>query len=234
MDSAASGSEKRGDEDGSPTLDSQDTPSTSDQGTTSWPSKRERRRRRNHEVWLHIYDLDPVTARLNEYLLRSAGLGAFHCGVEILYDEWFFAWGESSASGVLCNEPRGHQVHIYRESLNMGQCPLTEDEIKTMIGIAMDEWPANSYHPITRNCAHFAEALCGKLQVPEPFPEWVKGAADAGKNPVLFPVADFGWRWVKWWCTEGTEEGTQAAVADESRDDAGTSGPSQFRAHELP
>mmetsp|Transcript_11958 Transcript_11958/g.24778 ORF Transcript_11958/g.24778 Transcript_11958/m.24778 type:complete len:188 (+) Transcript_11958:123-686(+) len=164
--------------------------------------------KRRHEVWLHIYDIDPVTARLNEAVLRTLNLGAFHCGIEVLGDEWFFAWGESDSPGVTWNEPRLHQVHIYRESLCMGETPLSEVEIRDAIAAAMDNWPARSYHPIKRNCITFAEELAGSLRVSEPFPVWVRGAVDAGKSPLLFPIADWGWRWIKWWCQTSPEVGS--------------------------
>lgn len=151
-------------------------------------------------MWLHIYDIDPVTARLNEAVLRSLNLGAFHCGVEVLGDEWFFAWGESDLTGITWNEPRLHQVHIYRESMFMGESPLCEAEIRDVLACAMDNWPASSYHPIQRNCITFAEELVGLLRVAEPFPLWVRGAVDAGKSPLLFPLADWSWQWMKWWC----------------------------------
>lgn len=179
-------------------------------------SKAERRRRRDHPVWLHIYDLDPVTARLNDAVLRSAGMGAFHCGVEVLCDEWFFAWGETDCSGVLCNEPKNHQVHVYKESLSMGDSPLTEDEVKTVIGEAMDDWPANTYHPVSRSCVNFAQDFLQRLKVPEPFPDWVRGAPDTGKNPMLLPIVDFGWRWVKWYCSEGPTPEEEARRQEEA------------------
>merc|ERR1712087_457793 len=109
--------------------------------------------------------------------------------------------GTSDSSGVSCIEPRKHEAHVYRESMCLGVSPLSEKEIRAAIIQAMDEWTENSYHPITRNCIHFSEALVVALRVPEPFPEWVHGAAAVGKNPVLFPVADYGWSWIKWYCT---------------------------------
>lgn len=185
----------------------QTSPSSS--STAPKLTKAERRRRRNHQAWLHIYDLDTVTARLNDAMLRGAGMGAFHCGVEVLADEWFFAWGDSDCTGVLCNEPKQHQVHVYKESISMGESPLTEDEVKTVIADAMDAWPANSYHPISRSCVNFAEDLLQRLKVPEPFPAWVRGAPDTGKNAYLFPVVDWGWRWMKWYYTEAPAEEEQ-------------------------
>merc|ERR1719447_1908742 len=99
-----------------------------------------------------------MTSRLND-LLAPLRLGAFHCGVEVLGDEWFFAWGETDLSGVVWNEPRQHQVHIYRQTVNMGESELSEGEIHDVIRDAMDNWIANGYHPITRNCVTFAEEL---------------------------------------------------------------------------
>lgn len=158
--------------------------------------------RRSHMVWLHIYDIDPITARLNESVLRKVNLGAFHCGVEVLGDEWFFAYGETSDTGVTWNEPRLHQVHVYRESLCVGETPLSDEEIRHVIADAMDVWIQDSYHPITRNCVTFAEDLIDRLKVGEPFPAWVRGAPDLGKAPLLFPIADWGWRWIKWYVSE--------------------------------
>jgi len=159
-----------------------------------------------HMVWLHVYDIDAITARLNESLLKNINLGAFHCGVEVLGDEWFFAWGETDYTGVTWNEPRTHQVHVYRESICLGETPYNDEEIRHVLADAMDEWIQSSYHPITRNCVSFAEDLIDRLKVTEPFPAWVRGALDLGKTALLFPIADWGWRWIKWYCSEPPSE----------------------------
>lgn len=153
------------------TLDVDDSPLGSAL-RNSWLSQKQLGGKRNHQVWLHIYDLDPVVAKLNDYALRAVGMGAFHCGVEVLGDEWFFAWGDddSSETGVLFTEPKSHQVHVYKESIDMGKSPLTQNEVKTVISNAMEAWPTNSYNIVNRNCVHFAEDLLLRLQVPEPFP----------------------------------------------------------------
>lgn len=201
----------------------EDAPSEQESADSPPLSKKERRRRRGHEVWLHVYDLDSYTAKLNDYALRPLGVGAFHCGVEVLLDEWFFACGDSSFSGVLCNEPKGHQVHVYKESICMGASPLTEDGVKTVLGEAMDDWPANSYHPIHRNCINFAEELCKRLKVPEAFPAWIRGAPDAGKNPLLLPIADWGWRWIQWYNAEPPEKQEEPSPGLEALADANSS-----------
>jgi len=168
--------------------------------------------RRNHEVWLHVYDLDPTTRTLNDTFLRGAGLGFFHCGVEVLGDEWFFAWGDSSSStGVLFMAPKSHMVHVYKESVNMGTCPLTEIEVRTAIHEAMKAWPADSYHIVNRNCVHFAEDLLRRLQVATRVPDWIRGASDAGQNRMIQPIADWGWSWMKYLSTEHRDRPELAA-----------------------
>jgi hypothetical protein len=158
----------------------------------------------SRKVWLHIYDLGPVTRNLNDYILTEASLGAFHCGVEVLGDEWAFqgfhdAWDDDTISGVVRNEPRSHPGYEFRDSICLGDSPLDEDEIDTVIDEFMDSWPANGYHLVARTCVTFAEEFSKALYCPEPFPEWVKGAADAGKQPLVFAIADYGWSWFKWW-----------------------------------
>jgi hypothetical protein len=172
-----------------------------------WLSHKQQQGRRNHQVWLHVYDLDAVIAKLNDYALRPAGLGAFHCGVEILGSEWFFAWGDgeeagSNDQGVIRIEPKTHQVHIYKESIDMGLSPLTEEEVTAAINSSMVSWPASSYHIVNRNCVHFAEDLLRRLKVPETFPVWVRGAADAGQSSLLKPMANWGWRWMQQYYTD--------------------------------
>lgn len=187
----------------------------------AWLSKKTFRARRNHEVYLNVYDLDQFTGKLNDFALRKAGMGAFHCGVEILGNEWFFAWGDPSSTetGVLYSEPRGHQVHVFNESISMGFSPLTEDEVNNVILAAMEAWPGSSYHIVHRNCAHFAEDLLRRLQCLEPFPTWVRGGAEtAGKHPVLQPIAEWGWSWMRWCATE-----PRPVVVEDGRGDADAS-----------
>merc|ERR1712137_974432 len=159
------------------------------------------RSRTGFEVRLHVYDLDSMTANLNDMFVHGGvNLGAFHCGVELLGNEWYYACGDMTGSGVRCNEEtRKHPVHVYRETVEMGMSPLAERDIQRKIIAAIDSWFACDYHPITRNCVHFAEELLGTVEVPEPFPKWVRGAADAGKSSLIFPIADAAWKWLKWW-----------------------------------
>jgi len=177
-----------------------------------------------HEVWLHVYDLGPVTGHLNEFVLRGANLGAFHCGVEVLSDEWSFqgfhdAWDDPTLCGVVRNDPKMHPVFPFRESVPLGRSPLNEEAIDLILEGFMEAWPANSYHIVSRNCVSFAEELAAALAVPEAFPAWVRGAVDASKTPAIYAVADYGWEWFKWICRQQTQWESQADA------DAGADGP---------
>lgn len=174
-----------------------------------------------HEVWLHVYDLGPVTGQLNEFVLRGANLGAFHCGIEVLGDEWSFqgfhdAWDDPTLSGIVRNEPRLHPAYLYRESVLLGRSPLDEDAIDLLLDRMMEEWPANAYHLVARNCVTFAEEFAKVLQAPEPFPAWVRGAVDACKAPALEAITDYGWSWFKWWSKRQAEQEALAEAEAEA------------------
>jgi len=129
-------------------------------------------------VVLHIYDIasDPTMQALNS-LLRSAGTGAFHTGVEILGVEYSFnssSWG----TGIETCEPKSHGVHAFRESLEMGESELSPLEVETLLARLRDEWPGNSYDILRRNCCTFSDAFCRELGVGG-IPEWVNNLASA-------------------------------------------------------
>lgn len=136
-------------------------------------------------VWLHVYDLNNTTKfLLNHWIFsRLAGLGAFHCGVEVLGAEWSFQadpWCQDQGSdrtGLMCLSPKRHPVHIYRESLLLGTSAMSVYDIWQALLQLEQQWPANSYHTVKRNCTDFAEELVQALLVPEPFPKWVRGIA---------------------------------------------------------
>jgi len=177
---------------------------------------------RQREVWVHVYDMGPVTGRLNQFVLRGANLGAFHVGVEVLGEEWSFqgfhdAWDDDTLCGVLRNPPRNHPDYLYRESVCLGMTPLDEDGVDAVVDKMMEEWPANTYHIVSRNCVTFAEELTKALSVPEEFPAWVRGAIDAAKAPGIFAIADYGWEWFKWYCKRQCEQDAAEQEAEAQR-----------------
>mmetsp|Transcript_10162 Transcript_10162/g.22076 ORF Transcript_10162/g.22076 Transcript_10162/m.22076 type:complete len:206 (+) Transcript_10162:71-688(+) len=149
-------------------------------------------------IYLNVYDINEAMQRWSPCLVK-VNLGAFHCGVEVLDDEWFFAWGEGEYSGVVWNEPKCHQVHIFRETVCMGESPLSQGEIRMVVTQFMDTWIASSYHPVSKNCVNFAEELLLALRVPTPFPRWVRGAMDVGNSCCLRPLATCSWYLVRKW-----------------------------------
>jgi len=171
-----------------------------------------------NKVWLHVYDIGPLALRLNQMVLRHANLGAFHCGIEVFGDEWSFsgvyeAWDDPTICGVRRNEPKRDPFFLYRESMMLGHTPVSDDAIEDIIFTLREEWPANSYHPVLRNCVTFAEAFAQVLQAPEPFPSWVRGAADACKEPPLEGITECGWSCFKWWVQGRAEASAEMQVA---------------------
>merc|ERR1719383_1039406 len=62
----------------------------------------------------------------------------------------------------------------------MGESTLSRHAIIMALVDVMKEWPANSYHPIARNCVTFSETLCNALGAPMQFPGWVRGVTELG------------------------------------------------------
>lgn len=161
------------------------------------------------EVWLHVYDLGPLTGHLNELILRGANLGAFHCGVEVLGIEWSFqgfhgAWDDPTISGVVWNEPRRHLVFPYCESVALGHTPLSREAVRKVLDKLRREWSASSYHLVSHNCLGFAEEFANALEASELVPTWVRGASDAFRLPCVGALASCGWHWFEWWSRRRT------------------------------
>jgi len=138
-------------------------------------------------VTLNIYDLHgkgrAIFKGIN-VLLRAAGTGAFHVGLEVFGQEWSFGHRDGSQTGVYSNAPRESELHSYRESISMGDTDLTEYEFVQLILSMSLEWTGDSYDMLTRNCCHFCDELCMHLHVSRPsfvpLPEWVNSLAAAG------------------------------------------------------
>jgi len=136
-------------------------------------------------VWLHIYDLGDLSKYvLNNWLAVMGGLGAFHCGIEVLGAEWAYqaiprqhTMGIDKRTGVMCHRPKGHPVHSYRESVYLGESSVQVGAIWNTLLALEQKWLASCYHAINHNCVDFAEIFAEKLRTPEPFPAWVRGIA---------------------------------------------------------
>ena len=82
--------------------------------------------------------------------------------------EWYFG-----QDGIECQEPRHHDVHVYRTSIPMGTTCYPEAEVKRFMNLVMSkQWQGEEYDMLERNCCSFAEALCQYL-VGRAVPDWV-------------------------------------------------------------
>jgi len=133
------------------------------------------------DVWLHVYDLGPISQWMNSLSAKESNLGAFHCGVEVLGVEWSFQamidCETDEMTGVMCHTPKSHARHVYKESIFLGESNLSANEICNVLARLERDWPARSYHFLSHNCTDFAEALAVSLSVPTRFPRWAHGLA---------------------------------------------------------
>lgn len=127
-------------------------------------------------VTLNIYDVGSLGAStaLNN-VLRPMGTGAFHCGVEVNGREWSYGYLEQG-TGVFCCIARHCPHHIFRETVPMGFCKMTEKQVNELLTLLMLEWKGCDYDALSHNCCHFSDALCRRLGVGA-IPAWVTNLA---------------------------------------------------------
>jgi len=130
-------------------------------------------------VALHIYDVstNPEIEKLNKYL-TAVGTGAFHGGIEVYGKEYSFGYCKEGP-GIFSNPPKGCTMHHFRESIELGECALSEDDVKKLVEEMKPEWPGSAYDLIRRNCVIFSAEFAKKLGVQE-VPKWVTNLAGAG------------------------------------------------------
>ena len=121
------------------------------------------------QVFLNIYDLNEEWLQSNHISKDVLNIGgAFHAGVEVHGKEWYFG-----QEGIECQEPRQHEVHVYRSSIPMGNTCYPEHEVQRfMLKVMSKQWLGGDYDMLERNCCSFAEALCQYL-VGRAVPNWV-------------------------------------------------------------
>jgi len=107
------------------------------------------------------------------------GVGIFHSGVEIAGKEYSFGGHEFNYTGVFDIEPTSASGAKFRESICLGDTPLTSKEIERIIEELSLEYPGNSYHPLVKNCNTFANDLCLRL-LKKGIPGYVNRLANLG------------------------------------------------------
>jgi len=147
-------------------------------------------------VFLNIFDLVASLSVPNSMLCNTVynTMGAFHAAVQVYNEEWSFYRTADPLSCGVCKSlrPRQHPVHVYRQSVNLGQTSLKEWEVRFLIRNELaTRWPGGSYQLLNRNCIHFCEELQLLLGV-SPVPSWVKGLHETGAS-IFDCISPFFW-----------------------------------------
>jgi len=144
-------------------------------------------------VFLNVFDLASAlsipNAILNNTMMTS--LGAFHAAVEVYNDEWSFYRTPNPHSCGVCKSqrPRNHPVHVYRQSVNLGQTTLKTWEVQYLVRARLaPNWTGGSYDMLNHNCIHFCDELLLTLGV-QPVPPWVRGLHETGAALFWLPYA---------------------------------------------
>ncbi|KAK1303461.1 hypothetical protein QJS10_CPB11g00794 [Acorus calamus] len=144
------------------------------------------------EVILHVYDVtNSASAKANNTILQinrifkdRIGLGGiFHSAVQVYGDEeWSFGFCEYG-SGVFSCPPGKNPMYTYRECIILGETNLSNSKVNQILRELSREWPGNSYDLLSKNCNHFCDLFCERLEVPK-LPAWVNRFANAGDTAV--------------------------------------------------
>ena len=128
-------------------------------------------------VVVNVYDLSPS----NEYLIH-VGLGFYHSGVEIHGVEYTF-----SNDGVQRHGPRQAQAP-FRCAIKISTIKMSSMNVDRVVSdLSATRFRPGTYDLRTKNCNHFAEALCLELSRTSP-PGWINRIACIGSYcDCLFP-----------------------------------------------
>ena len=127
-------------------------------------------------ILLNIYDVTHYAGVqwlnalfANQYSPVKFG-GIFHIGVQIGQKEWSYGY-KADGTGVFWTPPLFQAAHHFRESVRMAPTKLSKRRIASVITELEAEWTGRSYNVFGRNCCHFADALCQRLDIGR-VPEW--------------------------------------------------------------
>lgn len=147
-------------------------------------SSRQIARRRAHAtapVTLHVYYIghadviEDVSLVVQDFLGEG---GLFHVAVEVYGLEWSFG-GCREGTGVFRCEPMRCTLHRYRESIYMGDCGLTREEVVNILEPMSHEYQGNEYDVLRRNCCTFSNEFCVRLGMGE-IPLFLHHLSDVG------------------------------------------------------
>lgn len=157
-------------------------------------------------VLLHVYDVSQEESiqTLNRVFAHKRSPvkfgGVFHAGVEVYGLEWSYGFSESeTVPGISCGEPKSHPQHRYRQTITLARTPLAAEDAADLISQMLEEYPGEDYDLLKRNCCHFADDFCRRLQVGR-IPRWIHRFARVGARLDVVMQAYQRWR-------DGEEEG---------------------------
>ncbi|KMZ58493.1 PPPDE peptidase domain-containing protein [Zostera marina] len=144
------------------------------------------------EVKLHVYDVtNSVSDKTNNTILQinrifkdGIGVGGiFHSAIQVYgEEEWSFGFCENG-SGVFSCPPTKNPMYTYRECISLGETNLSSFKVVQILRELSREWPGNSYDLLAKNCNHFCDVLCDRLEVSK-LPGWVNRFANVGDTAV--------------------------------------------------
>ncbi|KAF2002787.1 DUF862-domain-containing protein [Amniculicola lignicola CBS 123094] len=131
------------------------------------------------EVKIHVYDLLPP-GKVSS-VLWAIGSSLLHSGVVIGNKEYAYGGHDQRRlTGVYWTKPGQEPPGgTFRQELLHGFSFRPEEELKTIIHEASEQFQGTSYNLLTKNCNHFTSYLCEKL-TSRPAPSWLNRAASIG------------------------------------------------------
>jgi len=120
------------------------------------------------QVFLNVYHLNDDWKQANTVSKQVFGIGgAFHAGIEVHGLEWSYG-----GDGISCGPSRTHQVHVYHESILLGETTLSMEDVQIVIQLLGRQWIGEEYDLFEHNCCNFSDALSWEL-VSDSIPNWV-------------------------------------------------------------
>jgi len=105
------------------------------------------------KVFLNVYTMPGITGRMS---------GVYHSGVEICFQEYYFAARQDLKTGVCRCSPRTAPGWKFKERIDLGGANLTLKGVDLHAALykLKSEWRGKDYDLSKRNCNHFSNALC--------------------------------------------------------------------------
>jgi len=134
-------------------------------------------------VTLHVYDVgnNPTIKKINNIGEATGSGGIFHAAVEIYGKEFSFGGSRKNITGVFGCPPKGCPMHTYRESIFLGDCELSQQQVIAILDKMKPEWMAPTYDLLRKNCCFFSREFAIELGVGS-IPKWVYSLANVGKR----------------------------------------------------